>query len=87
MSKSKPLEEILDSWKEFARPKDGQRFLHYKGGTYEVVATGFIENTELPCVVYRSLEKNIVWVRTAENFFELVDDNGVEKPRFEELNS
>ncbi|HMI09156.1 MAG TPA: DUF1653 domain-containing protein [Candidatus Saccharimonadales bacterium] len=85
MPKSKPLEEILDNWKEFARPRNGQRFQHYKGGIYEVVATGFIENSELPCVVYRSLKKNIVWVRTAEDFLELIEDNGVTKPRFKPL--
>ncbi len=85
MPKSKSIEEILDGWKKFARPKDGQRFQHYKGGLYEVVTTGFIENSELPCVVYRSLEKNIVWVRTAENFFESVNDNDNTVPRFKQL--
>lgn len=85
MPKSKPLDEILDNWKKFTRPQDGQRFQHYKGGVYEVVATGFIENSELPCVIYRSLEKNIVWVRTAENFLESIEDNGVTKPRFKPL--
>lgn len=85
MSKSKPIEEMLDSWKDFTRPVDGQRFQHYKGGLYEIVATGFIENSELPCVVYRSLKKNIVWVRTAENFLESVEENDVTKPRFKPL--
>ena len=85
MPKSKSIEEILDGWKKFTRPKDGQRFQHYKGGLYEVVTTGFIENSELPCVVYRSLEKNIVWVRTAENFFESVNDNNNTVPRFKQL--
>lgn len=85
MPKPKPLEEILDSWNKFTRPKDGQRFQHYKGGVYEVIATGFMENSELPCVVYRSLQKNIVWVRTAENFLESIEDNGVIKQRFKPL--
>lgn len=85
MSKQKPLNEILASWDDFTRPRDGQVFQHYKGGLYEIVATGFLENTEEPCVVYRSLEKSIVWVRTAKNFLESVEHNGVTTARFTKL--
>ena len=57
MSKQKPIEEILAGWDGFDRPADGARYQHYKGGQYEIVATGFIEDSETPCVAYRSLRK------------------------------
>lgn len=85
MAKSQPLEDIKALWDAYDRPTDGTRFHHYKGGEYEIVATGFLENEELPAVVYRSLEKNIVWVRTAENFFETVAVDGQTMPRFVKL--
>jgi hypothetical protein len=49
---------------------------------YIIVATGFLEDTETPCVVYRSLEKNIVWVRTAKNFLEEIEFQGEKRSRF-----
>jgi hypothetical protein len=82
MTKQKAVSEIIKSWEYFERPQDGDIYKHYKGGQYEIVATGFLEDTEAPCVVYRSLEKNIVWVRTAKNFLETVEHNGVKQSRF-----
>lgn len=82
MTKQKPLEAILAGWDGLERPKDGDIYQHYKGGRYEIVATGFLEDTEAPCVVYRSLEKHVVWVRTAKNFLENVEYNGKITPRF-----
>jgi hypothetical protein len=82
MTKQKDLDIILMGWDDFVRPKNGQIFEHYKGGRYEIVATGFLEDTEAPCVVYRSLEKDIVWVRTAKNFLENIEYQGVKRPRF-----
>ena len=82
MSKQKPLEKILAGWDDFERPVDGQRFEHYKGGQYTVVATGFLEDSEAPCVVYKSLDKGIIWVRTAKNFFEDIEHQGKMMPRF-----
>lgn len=82
MSKSKSIDEILRGWDAFDRPGDGQIFTHYKGGVYEIVATGFLEDSETPCVIYRSQEKDIVWVRTAKNFLEQVEHEGVIVPRF-----
>jgi hypothetical protein len=82
MGKSKPIDEILRSWDLFDRPQDGQLFRHYKGGMYEIVATGFLEDSETPCVIYRSQEKDIVWVRTAKNFLETIEHNGSTIPRF-----
>jgi hypothetical protein len=85
MSKQKPLEEIKAGWNDLVRPKTGQLFQHYKGGKYEIVATGFLEDTEAPCVIYRSLEKNIVWVRTAKNFLEELEYKGQIQPRFKSI--
>lgn len=83
MSKKKSLDEIEVGWDSFERPNNGQVFKHYKGGKYEIVATGFLEDSEAPCVVYRSQLKNIVWVRTAKNFFENVEYKGKTQPRFQ----
>ncbi len=85
MTKHKPLEDILVGWHGLERPKDGDQYQHYKGGRYEIVATGFLEDSEAPCVVYRSLEKHIVWVRTAKNFLETVEYDGNTVPRFSKL--
>ena len=82
MTKHRPIDEIIAGWTGLERPFDGQLFEHYKGGRYEIVATGFLEDSEAPCVVYRSLEKNIVWVRTAKNFLEMVEYHGEVRPRF-----
>ncbi|HVX58475.1 MAG TPA: DUF1653 domain-containing protein [Candidatus Saccharimonadales bacterium] len=85
MTKQKPIDEILAGWDGLERPKDGDKYQHYRGGTYEIVTTGFLEDTEAPCVVYRSLEKDIVWVRTAKNFLESVEHNGQTVPRFSKI--
>ena len=82
MSKRKTIDEIEAGWDGLKRPLDGQIFQHYKGGEYEIVATGFLEDSEAPCVIYRSLLKNIVWVRTAKNFLESVEHEGKTQPRF-----
>lgn len=85
MTKQKSTEEIQTAWDDFMRPKDGELFQHYKGGKYEIVATGFLEDTESPCVVYRSVEKKMVWVRTAKNFLEDIEHGGVIQPRFKRV--
>jgi hypothetical protein len=82
MTKQKPIEQIEAGWSLVERPRNGQVFEHYKGGRYEIVATGYLEDTEAPCVIYRSLEKNIVWVRTAKNFLEEMEYKGVKRARF-----
>jgi hypothetical protein len=82
MSKLRSDSEIAAGWDGIERSKDGQVFEHYKGGTYKIVTTGFLEDSEAPCVVYRSLARNTVWVRTAKNFLEDVEVGGVVRPRF-----
>ena len=85
MTKQKSITEILAGWDGLDRPKSGQIFQHYKGGKYEIIATGFLEDTEAPCVIYRSVEKDIVWVRTAKNFSEPVEHSGIIQPRFRRI--
>lgn len=82
MTKQKSIDDIKAGWQGLDRPKDGQHYQHYKGGIYVIVATGFLEDSEAPCVVYKSLEKNIVWVRSAKNFLEYVEYKGNSQPRF-----
>lgn len=85
MEKSKSIDEILSGWSVYNRPKNGDIFRHYKGGEYEIVETGFLENGGEPAVIYRSLDKGIVWIRTAENFYETVIENDIELPRFNQV--
>jgi hypothetical protein len=85
MSKRQPIDDILAEWDSFERPDDSARYQHYKGGEYTIIATGFLEDTETPCVAYRSLEKNIIWVRTAKNFLEKVEHRGKTTPRFTKI--
>lgn len=81
----KSLDEIQTQWSAYARPEPGATYLHYKGGAYTVVATGFLEENTLPCVVYESQEDGTIWVRTAENFFEGIEYNGQRQPRFKKV--
>lgn len=87
MVKRKSPEEIKTGWNGLNRPATGQIFQHYKGGKYEIMATGFLEDSEEPCVIYRSLLENIVWVRTAGNFLENVEYNGKIQSRFKLIKS
>ncbi len=85
MTKQKTIKEIEAGWIGLDRPENGLIFQHYKGGKYEIVETGFLEDSESPCVVYRSLEKNLVWVRTAKNFLEPIEHDGIIQPRFKPI--
>lgn len=85
MSKQKSLDEIQAQWGSYDRPETGATYVHYKGGEYTIVETGFLEDSEAPCVVYRSKHHDIVWVRTAKNFLEEVEYNGRRQPRFEKV--
>lgn len=55
----------------------GKWFTHRKGGVYKVIATGLIEATLEPCVVYMAEKDNRVWVRPYDEFndgrFTLID--------------
>lgn len=58
-------------------------YRHYKGGKYEVIAVARHSETHEPLVVYRPLYNDSGWwVRPHAMFFETVDINGVQQPRF-----
>lgn len=65
--------------------KVGDRFRHYKGGKYEVVAVALREDTLEPLVVYKNLEKGTIWARTLKNWNEEVEIAGKRVKRFEEI--
>lgn len=65
--------------------KPGQRFKHYKGNEYEVLAVGKHTETEEELVIYRADEGSQVWVRPQRNFFEEVEWQGKRVPRFVEI--
>lgn len=46
-----------------AEVRPGQRWQHYKGGRYDVLAVGLLEATLDPIVVYAGHD-GVVWVRT-----------------------
>lgn len=76
------VELLQAQWDNFEVPTPGQTFRHYKGGEYEIITTGFIESNQKPCIVYKSLADNTIWVRTAEDFFELIEHQSKRQPRF-----
>ena len=61
-------------------------FRHYKGGLYEYICEARHSETEEEMVVYRPLYNDSgVWVRPKNMFFENVNIDGEEKPRFSEV--
>lgn len=64
------------------------RYRHYKGGEYEVLGVARHSETLEPVVVYRPLygQEPTLWVRPHAMFFETVQIDGVQRPRFERIN-
>jgi hypothetical protein len=59
------------------------RYRHYKGGEYEVVGVARHSETLEAMVIYRPLYNQTgLWVRPYAMFFEQVDVNGLQQPRF-----
>ena len=59
------------------------RYLHYKGGEYEVLGCVRHSETLEPLVLYRALSTGSgLWVRPHAMFFESVLVAGVARPRF-----
>jgi hypothetical protein len=59
------------------------RYVHYKGGEYEVLGVARHSETEEELVVYRALYgARGLWVRPAEMFAETVETAGGPVPRF-----
>ena len=64
-------------------PIRGQRYKHYKGGTYEVVSMATHSETDEKLVVYKSLNFGSVYVRPY-NIWNDVSESG--QKRFEVIN-
>jgi len=68
--------------------KVGQKYKHYKGKTYEIIAIGKDSDTLEEVVVYKGLYNskefgnNPVWVRPLKEFIEEVEANGKKVKRF-----
>lgn len=66
--------------------KVGSKYYHYKHPDqfYHILAIGFIEATEEPCVVYETeYGEKLVWVRPLEDFLAKVKlEDGTEVDRF-----
>ncbi|MDO8277388.1 MAG: DUF1653 domain-containing protein [Burkholderiaceae bacterium] len=58
-----------------------QRFRHYKGGIYELVCEATQESDLSSVIVYRS-HNGSIWTRPKSVFFEMVEVEGVQVPRF-----
>ena len=56
-------------------------YRHYKGGLYELVCEATLESDLTPLIVYRAAN-GTVWVRPKEVFFEMVEVDGRQVPRF-----
>lgn len=81
---SQQLLSELDNLKQ--RINAGDKFYHYKHPDqfYHILAVGFIEDTETPCVVYEAgYGDKITWVRTEDEFFSKAKlEDGKEVDRF-----
>ena len=64
------------------------RYLHFKGGAYDVLFEAVHSETQEPMVVYRALygERGL-WVRPRAMFAELVTVEGRQAPRFARVGS
>jgi hypothetical protein len=57
------------------------QYRHYKGGLYELVCEATLESDHTPMIVYRAANGTI-WVRPRHVFFEMVEVDGRQVPRF-----
>jgi hypothetical protein len=57
------------------------QYRHYKGGLYELVCEATLESDHSPMIVYRAANGS-VWIRPREVFFETVEVDGKQVPRF-----
>ncbi|MDE2213178.1 MAG: DUF1653 domain-containing protein [Patescibacteria group bacterium] len=61
----------------------GERYRHYKGNEYEIVALAKHSETLEDLVVYKDVKAmDRTWVRPLAMFLETVEVNGVRVPRF-----
>jgi hypothetical protein len=60
------------------------KYRHYKGGEYELVCEATMEADGSPIIVYRAANGTI-WCRPKSVFFEMVEVEGKQTPRFTEI--
>lgn len=64
----------------------GERYRHFKGNEYEVLAVGRHSETEEELVVYKALYgEGAVWIRPLNMFTDTVERDGKAMPRFEKI--
>ncbi|MBQ9963717.1 MAG: DUF1653 domain-containing protein [Clostridia bacterium] len=64
----------------------GERYRHFKGNEYEVLAVGRHSETEEELVVYKALYgEGAVWIRPLNMFTDTVERDGKVMPRFEKI--
>jgi hypothetical protein len=77
-----------DNAEHLKRWKSGRdmtvRYRHYKGGIYELVCEATMEADLTPLIVYRAADGSI-WCRPKAVFFELIEVDGVQVQRFEQM--
>lgn len=60
-----------------------ERYRHYRGGLYDVIALATDVETGEEMVVYRAVEgERKVWTRKSSVFVEKVTEDGKSRPRF-----
>lgn len=57
------------------------RYRHYKGGIYEYVDEAILEADLTPMIIYRAADGRL-WLRPRAVFFEMVEVDGQQVPRF-----
>ena len=55
-------------------PLPGQRYIHYKGGTYEVITLATHTETQEKCVVYKSINFGSVYIRPLDIWNSKIDN-------------
>ncbi|WP_182991556.1 MULTISPECIES: DUF1653 domain-containing protein [unclassified Massilia] len=60
------------------------KYRHYKGGLYELVCEATLEADLTPMIIYRAHDGSI-WARPRAVFFELVEVDGKQVPRFAQV--
>jgi len=86
MAHQDQTELLKDLENLYQKVKLGDKYFHYKHPDqfYNIVALGFIEETEIPCVIYQfEYCDRITWVRPQNDFFAKVTlENGSVVDRF-----
>ena len=76
------MKETLKPPKSVVLAPPGSKWVHHKGGQYQVIAVGYIEADLTPAVIYT--DGGLVWVRPAAEFldgrFRRLDADGMIVP-------